>query len=293
MAASTPQISYIADTVDLPAPLPSIPDIHASTTLLLDRSGRKVAVVGEHFVVKYGYSVDPLEGETMVFVHQNATGVRLPKVYSVFVSDGDGYIIMQRISGETLSVAWASLSVRDKELISLQLHDMFTSLRKIPDPGYYGSISGRPLKDAAFWTGEQCESSVNGPFDDEEDLNEAMIQKYVWCFDERSGFDPRFKADFYRAVLPHVLIHHPPVFTHGDLQPKNLILTRNTRTQDLQITLIDWELAGFYPSYWEYALAVYACGRWNSDWSFWLNAALEKYLTEWPWIFMLRNDACA
>ncbi|KAF9556781.1 hypothetical protein CPC08DRAFT_641050 [Agrocybe pediades] len=37
-------------------------------------------------------------------------------------------------------------------------------------------------------------------------------------------------------------------FAHGDLLPKNIIVNGSTITG-----IIDWEAAGFYPEYWEYA----------------------------------------
>lgn len=43
----------------------------------------------------------------------------------------------------------------------------------------------------------------------------------------------------------------PPVFTHGDLSSLN-ILVRG----DVIIGMIDWETAGWYPSYWECTTAL-------------------------------------
>lgn len=44
----------------------------------------------------------------------------------------------------------------------------------------------------------------------------------------------------------------PPVFTHGDLNPSN-ILVRGNRVAGI----VDWEFAGWYPYYWEYTTAWY------------------------------------
>ncbi|KAJ7928815.1 kinase-like domain-containing protein [Mycena leptocephala] len=38
------------------------------------------------------------------------------------------------------------------------------------------------------------------------------------------------------------------VLTHGDLRPHNILVQGTTIT-----AVIDWEAAGFYPDYWEYA----------------------------------------
>jgi thiamine kinase-like enzyme len=39
----------------------------------------------------------------------------------------------------------------------------------------------------------------------------------------------------------------PPVFTHADLNPFNILV----RGDDV-VGIIDWEFAGWYPHYWEY-----------------------------------------
>ncbi|KAN0119420.1 Protein kinase-like domain containing protein [Hyaloscypha variabilis] len=42
----------------------------------------------------------------------------------------------------------------------------------------------------------------------------------------------------------------PPVFTHGDLSSLNVLVR-----EDQIVGIIDWETAGWYPSYWEYTTA--------------------------------------
>jgi hypothetical protein len=56
--------------------------------------------------------------------------------------------------------------------------------------------------------------------------------------------------------------------------------------QELEIVIIDWEFAGWYPSYWEYARCVFACGNWNDDWSVWVDEILEPFRNEYVWTNM-------
>jgi hypothetical protein len=52
------------------------------------------------------------------------------------------------------------------------------------------------------------------------------------------------------------------------------------------VTLIDWEMAGWYPDYWEYSIA--ACGfGFDDDWPNKVGDILDPYLVEFPWIFNL------
>lgn len=59
---------------------------------------------------------------------------------------------------------------------------------------------------------------------------------------------------------------HQIVMTHSDLRPENIIALY-TSPNTIRITgLIDWELSGAYPEYWEYVKAL-ADVRWSlSDW---------------------------
>ena len=45
--------------------------------------------------------------------------------------------------------------------------------------------------------------------------------------------------------------HHKTVFTHGDVSGSN-ILVKGGKV----VVLIDFEMAGFYPEYWEYTTAM-------------------------------------
>ena len=91
---------------------------------------------------------------------------------------------------------------------------------------------------------------------------------------------------------------HTPVFTHGDLQRKNIMLRGYPSTgmeaqreiKDIQIVLIDWETSGWYPSYWEYARAIFSCGRWDDDWNFWIDQILEPYRNEFSWMGHLLTE---
>ena len=45
---------------------------------------------------------------------------------------------------------------------------------------------------------------------------------------------------------------HAIVLTHGDMSPRNIIV-QGTKV----VALLDWEMAGYYPEYWEYTKALY------------------------------------
>ncbi|KAI9038535.1 aminoglycoside phosphotransferase family protein [Aspergillus affinis] len=64
----------------------------------------------------------------------------------------------------------------------------------------------------------------------------------------------------------------PIMFTHGDLSSLNILV----RGDDI-VSIIDWETAGWYPSYWEYTTACQV----NPQNSFWINE-IDNFLTLMP-----------
>ena len=46
---------------------------------------------------------------------------------------------------------------------------------------------------------------------------------------------------------------HEIVFTQGDLRPDNIMVKKGRVT-----AIIDWEMAGWYPDYWEFAKAFFS-----------------------------------
>lgn len=64
----------------------------------------------------------------------------------------------------------------------------------------------------------------------------------------------------------------PPVFTHGDLNPFNIMVHGNRVA-----SIIDWEFSGWYPFYWEYTSAWYG-NRIRKAWQ----DSLAKFLDPYP-----------
>ncbi|KAJ6444888.1 dipeptidyl aminopeptidase [Purpureocillium lavendulum] len=282
------ELPFFAPESRLPAPIPSTADIDRLGEVLLEYSGRRVVRFGSHFVVKYGLDVSLTEGENMLFVRRQIQAVSTPEVFALFsVQDADGqqqvnYIVMGNVIGDRLDAIWPSLGSPQKERIARQLRLQIDALRTLPSPGYFGCIGRRPFEDSMFWTAPESDrhdGTISGPFETESELNDAFIKKYLY----NSGLE--HKAAFYRRVLPVVLRGHGIVFTHGDFQRKNVILKEHG-----ELVIVDWENAGWYPAYWEYALAMFACGSWKDDWHEYLAQILTEYPNEYDWFDMLRRE---
>ncbi|KAL5317467.1 hypothetical protein ACEPPN_014562 [Leptodophora sp. 'Broadleaf-Isolate-01'] len=257
----------------LPAPLPTTEAITASQDVLKEHSGRRIVRVGIHFIVKYGAGVCLTEGENMVFVKQFST-LQIPNVYALYSRQHEGdrlptnYIVMENIAGDSLESCWVSLDTQAKLAIADQLRIYFTQLRQIPSPGYFGLLGKRPFEDSVFWAGD----------DGDRGMLEAMVHKYLH---NNPGYR---KSEYYSRVLPLVLRNHSSVFTHGDFQRKN-VLIRNDGT----LIMIDWEAAGWYPTFWEYAMTMYSC-RWDDDWHSRAVKILDEYPNEYAWMDMVFRE---
>ncbi|KAJ8069368.1 hypothetical protein OCU04_003022 [Sclerotinia nivalis] len=142
-------------------------------------------------MIKYGPEVNLIEGENMLFVNRETKStVPVPQVYAIYAVPGrcprtnreedTNYIIMEYIEGKTLKDEWSSLSVQQKDNLSAQLRKYVNQLRSLPSPGYYGSIGRRGLLDCIFWTGDNSCEPLDGPFDTEDEFNEAMCRKALF-----------------------------------------------------------------------------------------------------------------
>lgn len=191
---------------------------------------------------------------------------------------------MEYIEGDTPDTQWPSLTYSQKQQITTTLKEYFNELRRLPSPGFYGSIGHRRLLDGMFWTLEPT-PSINGPFDTEAALNEAMALKYTSASDPRTAH----KANFYRRALARVFQCHEPNFTYADIQRKNVMIRRvgpdNADGPQYEVTLIDWEESGWYPSYWECSIAI-STTRWDDDWDKWVVKILEPFDVKFPWLRM-------
>jgi Phosphotransferase enzyme family len=285
MVSTNPR--YFAASATLPAKLPTIAEILASQDVLKELGGRKIVGVGDHFVAKYGSRVDLLEGETMLFLNQSTT-IPLPRVYAFFY-DSDtkhNYIIMERICGEPLASAWPQMTDHEKETTTTALQVFFEKMRKLKSPGGYCRLNQHGLPGHIFRPADSLEER-SGRFDSESDLNDALLAKYV-----ESGL-PKFKAEFYSQIFKRVFRDHEPTFTHADFQRKNIMIQRSSganqsaetrENSKLEVVVIDWENAGWYPSYWEYTIAIFTCGTFSDDWFRWVNKMLDPAVNECSWM---------
>ncbi|KAE8375287.1 kinase-like protein [Aspergillus bertholletiae] len=246
--------------------LPSVAEIEAATDVIstLDIS-TKIVRVNEHFAVKSGY----------LFIAANSK-FSVPKVHATFTQPDTrtAYIIMEYLPGDTLQKLLPSLNPVEKAKISNLIKDAITELRGIPPSNYLGMLNRQPYLDEVFWT-EGLNPKISGPFADQGEMNVSILERLR-----------KTESEHYIRLLQNMVdrtLHsHSTVFTHGDLQPKNIMVERlgdRDGSPEFKITLLDWEGAGWYPEFWDFCNATIAC-RFKPDWLEPVPDILDQYPME-------------
>ncbi|KAI0551591.1 kinase-like domain-containing protein [Xylaria curta] len=275
-------VLYSEPVSQLPEHLPSVDEIENSPHVLKQLIARCVVRVREHFAVKYGSGVKPIEGENMIFAQQHLQSL-VPRVFAIYQRAGPSpspitYIVMKYVHGRPLDEAWGTMCEPERLKVVNTLRNAFQLLRSIPSPDYFVGLGMTILNDDFFCV----EETTRGPFKTEDELVRGLVEQYR----NNSGDIFRHKADYYLRVLPQVLRGSgQPVFTHGDLQRKNIMIGSRG-----EIAIIDWAPSGWYPTYWEYAVATICCGRWKDDWHCYIAKMLDEFPDQYAWLYLLRIE---
>ncbi|KAM3472486.1 hypothetical protein MY8738_008857 [Beauveria namnaoensis] len=152
------------------------------------------------------------------------------------------YMLTSELPGAALSLCMDAISDADYQRIQLQLQAYVSQIRDIPQ-------TVNPDFAICDTRGEACRDprirdfTPIGPFKDEA----AFSQKL------------RFPDDPSRRG-------HKIVFTHADLNPRNIIVNQvkdATGTLHWEVSgIVDWEAAGYYPEYWDCTKSMFEGFRW-------------------------------
>ncbi|KAK7973045.1 hypothetical protein PG988_007179 [Apiospora saccharicola] len=186
---------------------------------------------------------------------QRHTSISIPTVIEGYVPDSEerefGWILMNRLPSQQLSKAWAQMSEDAKDQTSQELKLHLQQLRQLRSPpgssGVVGSCSGGPVYDHRLDNRGTC-----GPFQSISDFNDSLVAPVLEC--------PRPEwVGNYRSQLRD---DFGIVFSHADLSVENILVDPASGS----ITgIIDWEMAGFWPEWWEYRKALFG-SRTEHDW---------------------------
>ncbi|KAI0648562.1 kinase-like domain-containing protein [Trametes meyenii] len=226
---------------------PYYPDDHS-----VSRSVRLVERYGYPIIVKYGTHVSPVEAETTTFVSRH-TPVRVPEVYAVFketetIIDTDDeqrvltYIVEERLPGRTIKEAWPFLTASERNAIASELKEIFERLSALaPKRVCLGPLRG-PWHNFYFF-----------PFEDVylcDEHDARTTQAFLSYFQDIATCGPRKRLNAggkeHIALYEQFDLSRRAVFSHGDLQPCNVMVDGGHVSG-----IIDWAEAGWYPYFWD------------------------------------------
>jgi aminoglycoside phosphotransferase len=242
--------------------------IALKTTARLFKHNGACIPISKNLIVKTGPYVHLAEAATMRFVADN-TSLPVPKVFCSFLHKDRAYIIMERIQGEAIPTAWKNRSEKSREKIFGQLKTLFQELRalKPADGTSVESCVGGTVREARI----PRPLPRMGPF-------KTIQEFHLFLRDNLRPEEAKDKKDDedWQGIVEMAAkqdgLWPAPVFTHGDLNPFN-ILVRG----DEVAAIIDWECAGWFPNYWEYTSAWYG-NLTRTEWQ----ENLSKFLDAFP-----------
>jgi hypothetical protein len=210
--------------------------------LLSRQAGALVTRKGD-IVTKEGFRVTHNEDAALRLVKQH-TGVPVPTVFeSSFVGEM-GIIRMSWIGAKALSNIWQYIDDdKIKERVCHHTWELIYELRHLPKPDRYSSyfqccVDGSASHDVLIKPLPEHEQT---PLTSDEALRQRIYQRYL-----------HFNGRRYEKELPEMLPQtYEAVFTHGDIAPRNILVGNDLENPVIGVR--DWESAGWYPPYWEYA----------------------------------------
>ena len=265
--------------------------------------GAAMLKISPSILLKRGSHASLLEAKSMLFVAEKRPLIPVPKLYAAYAygpfdrdlgdygSVYDTYLFMEFVEGQTLEKAWSSYDGASKARIAAELKRYMRELHSIPAPDYIGSVDKGHVTDFMFqWSTPSRGWSVLclrclclfphtytylisklllilsvGPFDSEKEFNAAIADGYI---NNVKGYVGPYVRELLNSHK------HKILFAHGDFRPTNIII------KDGHVAaIIDWEMAGWYPEYWEFAKALFV-DNFVTDWETHVLDILSPYYCE-------------
>ena len=185
--------------------------------------------------------LDASEANALNLVFAETT-IPVPRVRHVVKRQWDYLIVMDYVNGRTLTEVWPTFSIWQKINTALTLRRYVQQLRRLKasstiPPGPLSAYGPRTCESPIFGQVQ----SHRGPF--------ASYAELSAFFNERCkmALDANKVPDHHSSRRERFDDSAPLVFTHQDLNPRNIIVGEGGR-----LWLIDWAWAGYYPPWFEY-----------------------------------------
>ncbi|KAI0006959.1 kinase-like protein [Xylariaceae sp. FL0662B] len=210
-----------------------------SCQLLVEKAGgRDIWALGSKYILKNRefYPGSEIEVANTNFAAEKTAG-RVAKIVTSWRESNRFYLIQERIDGEPLEDALPNLSRADIARIGRQVGEFLLQLRTITSPTMQ-MLDGRPVIDRRLLKPLPGNSKAGYSVctsDADVAANMALAIEDI--------LDPRSIEDLM-ARMPSA---QPFTFSHSDVHEGNIMVKDGKF-----VGLIDWELAGYYPRWWEF-----------------------------------------
>lgn len=205
-------------------------------------------VCPDGYTLRTGEHVHLAEAATMQFVAAY-TSIPVPHVNCSFIHKNKAYIVEEVMpAAATLWSKLETLSEKERDHICSQLRVMMQELRAIPPRPGTGvqNCVGGSLHDARI----PHVRGRFGPFKTQQEFH-LFLREGNWPMgwtDDIPNSQP--DIDVYDMIKRQDGPWQPPVFTHGNLHPGNILVEG-----DKIVGIVNWNYAGWYPKYWEFTSA--------------------------------------
>ncbi|CAH0004280.1 unnamed protein product [Clonostachys byssicola] len=216
------------------------------TTILWRIFGRKVTRHRGNIVKKIGTRV--LLSEATALQVAEESHLPVPHVYTAKNVSGKNCIIMDFIEGDTLDKLWLKMTRAEKKNMAQQLRQIIDRMRSVQSPpNLIGGCDGMEIRDS-----RDLATRLAPACTDEDEFNSYLL----------SVVPKQTPPHVVKAFKNRLKTTHRIVLSHCDLSLSNIIV-KDGKVQGL----IDWEMAGWYPEYWEYVkFSQGGIGEAEEDW---------------------------
>ncbi|KAK3176922.1 hypothetical protein OEA41_008248 [Lepraria neglecta] len=227
------------------------------------QGGGHVTCYDNNLVCKRGRRVRYSEEAAMRLVKRH-TNVPVPDIIFSDYEPQKGNIGMSFVPGSTLKSMWDGLDDRNKERVCRETWSMITQWRQIPRPPKLAHLY-QCLADGSPATEDPLIKDLEDPprsLYTDEAVRVRIHQRYLHYAGQRY-------AETLLDMLPQ---SSASIFTHGDVAPRNIMVDQSGHVTGI----IDWELAGWYPDYWEYANIMKP--SMDDNWQSWMDyTAIQRW----------------
>ncbi|KAJ5579534.1 uncharacterized protein N7459_005519 [Penicillium hispanicum] len=255
---------------ELPAIIENLNRLVATSEVIWHLGSTAVLGLNPEIVMKVGNDVDIQHIHTVDYIKQHAPRVPIPDIHGILQQPGSNrvFLLMSRAPGEPLDSRWKSLGEDARASIREQLDAIIGDFRFLPAPtsdetqAVLGGGSPRRCKDARrqLRVAQEC---IN---------NESEFNEFLTSHPHRT------RTGNITMIRSYMEDGHNILLAHGDLHPRNIMVVThlddsfvddtppkisskidivNQSTTRVTITaILDWEMCGWYPEYWEYVKAL-------------------------------------